>query len=121
MQSAFSLPIITYSSVSELERQPRFSPDLVILSLIEASNEASIGSLEVLSELLPGVPVLVLVSANDVDLSRTAIRHSAKGCIPLNLGFEIAVEAVRFVLAQALPKRVARSQQVAAEDQPNAA
>ena len=46
MQSAFSLPIITYSAVSELERQPRISPDLVILSLIEASNEASIGSLE---------------------------------------------------------------------------
>ena len=81
----------------------------------------ALARLRVLSELLPGVTVLVLVSANDVDLARTAIRHSAKGCIPLNLGFEIAVEAVRFVLAQVLPKRVARSQQVAPEDQPKAA
>ena len=45
------------------------------------------------------VPVIVLAQRNDLDLARTAIRHGAKGYIPCTLGFDIAVEAVRFVLA----------------------
>jgi DNA-binding NarL/FixJ family response regulator len=52
-----------------------------------------------LSELVPRVPVIVLADKSDADLARTAIRHGAKGYIPCTLGFNIAVEAVRFVLA----------------------
>jgi DNA-binding NarL/FixJ family response regulator len=52
-----------------------------------------------LSELVPRIPVIVLADKNDVDLARTAIRHGAKGYIPCTLGFDIAVEVVRFVLA----------------------
>ena len=100
VQSAFSLPLVTYSTVSELESQPSYaSAVLVVLSLIEASNEASVAALNALTERLPGVPVIVLASANDAELARTAIRHGAKGYIPLSMGFEIAIEAVRFVLA----------------------
>jgi DNA-binding NarL/FixJ family response regulator len=98
MQSAFSLPIILYSSVSELEGQlPQASPDLVIFSLTQ-SNEASVSALKLLLELVPTVPVIVFASVDDIDLARTAIRHGAKGYIPCTSGFDIAVEAVRFVL-----------------------
>ena len=101
MQSAFSLPIILYSSVSELEGQlPQASPDLVIFSLTQ-SNEASVSALKLLSELVPTVPVIVFASVDDIDLARTAIRHGAKGYIPCTLGFDIAVEAVRFFLTSA--------------------
>ena len=99
MQSAFSLPLVAYPSVSNIGRQiDHASAELVILSLTEGSNEAS-SALKALTQLLPRVPVLVLASADDKDLARTALRHGAKGYVPLSMGFEIAIAAVRFVLA----------------------
>jgi DNA-binding NarL/FixJ family response regulator len=97
MQSAFSLPILTCSTLSELGLKSAWAA-IVIVSWMEAS-EASSNTLNVLSELVPNVPLVVLAQKNDVDLARTAIRHGAKGYIPCTLGFDIAVEAVRFVLA----------------------
>ena len=55
--------------------------------------------LNALSELVANVPVVVLAQKNDLALARTAIRHGAKGYIPSTLGFDITIEAVRFVLA----------------------
>jgi DNA-binding NarL/FixJ family response regulator len=100
MQSAFSLPILTCSTLSELELGLKdASPAIVIVSWMEAGNEVNTNLLDALSELVPNVPVVVLAQTNDVDLARTAIRHGAKGYIPCTLGFDITVEAVRFVLA----------------------
>jgi DNA-binding NarL/FixJ family response regulator len=100
MQSAFSLPIVTCSTVSELELGLKdASAAIVIVSWMDVSNEANTNALNALSELVPNVPVIVLAQKNDVDLARTAIRHGAKGYIPCTLGFDITVEAVRFVLA----------------------
>jgi DNA-binding NarL/FixJ family response regulator len=100
MQAAFSLPVITRSAVSELEIRICDAPaELVILSLTDGSKEGCAIALKVLSELVPGVPIIVLTSGNDMDLARTAIHHGAKGYIPYTMGFQIAVEAVRFVLA----------------------
>ena len=98
MQSAFSLPIILYSSVSELQGQlGKASPSLVILSLMQG-NHAGVSTLKALLELVPTVPVIVLASVNDVDLARTALHLGAKGYIPVTKGFDITSEAVRFVL-----------------------
>ena len=100
MQSAFSLPILTCSTLSELELGLKAAPAaIVIVSWMETSNEVNTNVLNALSELVPNVPVVVLAQTNDVDLARTAIRHGAKGYIPCTLGFDITVEAVRFVLA----------------------
>ena len=100
MQPAFSLPIVTYSTLSELELGLKAaSAAIVIVSWMEASDESDTNTLNALSKLVPNVPVVVLAQKNEVDLARTAIRHGAKGYIPCTLGFDIAVEAVRFVLA----------------------
>ena len=100
MQSAFSLPILTCSTLSELELGLKAaSAAIVIVSLLETSDEVNTNVLHALSELLPNVPVVVLAQKNDVDLARTAIRHGAKGYIPCTLAFDITIEAVRFVLA----------------------
>ena len=100
MQSAFSLPILTCSTLSELELKLKdASAAIVILSWIDAASEATSDALQFLSELVPNVPIIVLADKNDVDQARTAIRHGAKGYIPCTLGFDITVEAVRFVLA----------------------
>jgi DNA-binding NarL/FixJ family response regulator len=100
MQTAFSFPVVACSTVWELEPLLRdASAKVVILSLMDASKQDCASALKVCLELVPSAPTVVLGSANDVDLALTAIRHGARGYIPCTMGFEIAVEAVRFVLA----------------------
>jgi DNA-binding NarL/FixJ family response regulator len=100
MQSAFPLPVLTYSTAIELEKQHiPSSPKLIMFSWTQNNKEASINALKVLSELAPRIPVIVLAYDNDTELARTVIFHGAKGYIPVTMGFEIAIEAVRFVLA----------------------
>ena len=100
VQSAFPLPVLTYSTAVELGQQHLLtSPKLIMFSSAEDNKEASTNALKVLSELAPRVPVIVLAYKNDTELARTAICHGAKGYIPITMGFEIAIEAVRFVLA----------------------
>jgi DNA-binding NarL/FixJ family response regulator len=100
MQSALSIPVVTYSTLSELGAQiHNGSAELVVLSLIEASSVACANGLKDLSEFASGLPVIALASTNNVDLARAAIRCGAKGYIPITTGFEIAIEVMRFVLA----------------------
>ena len=95
---ALPLPIFTYSTVFELEQQHSPAlPEIVIVSLTEG--EAVVNILTKLSELFPGVPVIVLADKTDPELALTVIRHGARGYIPFTLRFDIAVEAVRLVLA----------------------
>ena len=100
VQSAFPLPVLTYSTVIELEQQlPLTAPKLIIFSWAEGNKEASTSALKVLSELAPRIPVVILAYNSDTELARTAVCHGAKGYIPVTMGFEIAIEALRFVLA----------------------
>ncbi len=100
VQSAFPLPVLTYSTAIELGQHDLLtSPQLIIFSWVEDNKEASTNALKVLSELAPRIPVIVLAYSNDATLARTAICHGAKGYIPVTMGFEITIEAVRFILA----------------------
>jgi DNA-binding NarL/FixJ family response regulator len=100
VQSAFSLPVVTYSTAIELEQQRLLiSPQLIIFSWVEDNKEASTNALKVLAESAPRTPVIVLAYNHAPELARTAIFHGAKGYIPVTMGFEITIEAVRFVLA----------------------
>jgi DNA-binding NarL/FixJ family response regulator len=100
MQSALSATVATYSTLSELGTQLNgASANLVVLSLLDASSEACASALKDLSEFASGRPVIALASTNDPDLARAAIHCGAKGFIPVTMGFEIAIEVMRFVLA----------------------
>jgi DNA-binding NarL/FixJ family response regulator len=100
MQSALSVPVVTYATLPELGAQLHEAPiGLVVLSLIECTNDACAIALKDLSEFASGHPVIALASTNDMDLARAAIRCGAKGYIPVTMGFEIAIEVMRFVLA----------------------
>jgi DNA-binding NarL/FixJ family response regulator len=100
MESALSVRVGMYSTLSELGAQlPDVSPQLVVLSLIDTSSEACANALKDLSEFASGRPVIALASANDVGLARATIGCGAKGYIPVTMGFEIAIEVMRFVLA----------------------
>ena len=86
---ALPLPIITYSTVFELEQQHSpASPEILIVSSAEAGSEVVINTLTKLSELFPGVPVIVLADKTDPELALTAIRHGARGYIPFTMEFD---------------------------------
>lgn len=90
----------TYSSVLEFENKlPSASICLIIVSLSEVSLQAAADVLQTLADLVPGVPVVVLSYEGGLELARAVIASGAKGYIPVTMGFEIAIEAVRFVLA----------------------
>jgi DNA-binding NarL/FixJ family response regulator len=100
IQSALSIPVETLTSFSELDdRRTIESARLVIISLDETDAQESARSLSVISDLAPSVPIIVLSSKYNFEVMRTVIGYGAKGYIPMTMGFEIAVEAVRFVLA----------------------
>jgi DNA-binding NarL/FixJ family response regulator len=100
VQSAFAQPVLTYSTAVELEQQHLLtSAELIIFSCGDGNTEANTNALKALSKLAPRIPVIVLAYNNDAELARSAICHGAKGYIPVTMGFEITIEAVRFVLA----------------------
>jgi DNA-binding NarL/FixJ family response regulator len=100
VQSAFAQPVLTYSTAAELGQQHLFtSAQLIIFSLLEDDIAASTNALTVLSKLAPRIPVIVLAYNNDAEMARSVICHGAKGYIPVTMGFEIAIAALRFVLA----------------------
>jgi DNA-binding NarL/FixJ family response regulator len=91
---------VTCSTLSELgTEQHAASTQLVVLSLIDASREACANVLKDLSEFGSRSPVIALASTSDAELARAVIHSGAKGYIPVTMGFEIAIEAMRFVLA----------------------
>jgi DNA-binding NarL/FixJ family response regulator len=100
VQSALPLPVLAYPTAIELEQLHLVAPPkLVIISWEEDNREASIRTLKVLSQAAPRTPVIVLAYNNDLEWARTAICHGAKGYIPVTMGFEITISAVRFILA----------------------
>ena len=99
MQSAFELPIQIFSDATQFQQKCHKLPGLIFLSDMDESNKASGNVFGTLSRIAPSIPVIVLGYANDSEMAKAAIGHGAKGYIPVTLGFEIAIEAVRFVLA----------------------
>ena len=99
MQSVFPLEIQTFSGAVELQQKCHDLPNLILLSAIEGSKATGANDFKILSQIAPRIPIIVLACNNDAQMAKAAIRHGAKGYIPVTLGFDIAVEAVRFVLA----------------------
>jgi DNA-binding NarL/FixJ family response regulator len=90
----------TFSSFSEMGNQETTgSARLVIISLGETNTQESAEALSIISDLAPSLPTIVLSSKYDFEVMRAVIGCGAKGYIPMTMGFEITVEAVRFVLA----------------------
>ena len=93
-------PVETLTSFAELDEQRTIeSARLIIFSLGETSTQENSEALSIISALAPSLPTIVLSSKYNFEVMRTVIGYGAKGYIPMTMGFEIAVEAVRFVLA----------------------
>ena len=99
MQSAFPLQIQAFSQAIELEQKCHNLPKLILVSGFENGKEASANAFRIFSHIAPRIPIIVLGYSNDAEMAKAAICYGAKGYIPVTLGFDIAIEAVRFVLA----------------------
>jgi DNA-binding NarL/FixJ family response regulator len=100
LQSALSVPCLTYSTLSELETELRYGCiQLVILSLMDVTAQACAHVLQELSEFALSRHVIVFAPSDDPQLALAALRSGAKAFVPVTMGFEIAVEVMRFVLA----------------------
>ena len=99
VQSAFSLDVKIYSEANELEQERRNLPKLILLSLIANNSETNANVLGSLCKIAPQIPIIVLANKDDAEMAKAAISYGAKGFIPVTSEFEIAIEAMRFVLA----------------------
>ena len=69
------------------------------MSLLEDSVQAAADAMRALSEMAASVPIVVLSDKMDLEFARAVMGRGAKGYIPVTMGFDIALEAIRFVLA----------------------
>ncbi len=99
LQAGLSLPVATFSSLSELEAHFSESISIFLLSLADTSQTQCVDAIKFLSTLGPGVPIVVLSNVDDMELAKTAVNLGAKGYIPCTTSFDIAIEVVRFILA----------------------
>ena len=100
MQPAFPIALDTYASTSELEDDERLpSTRLAIVSWTSDDQGRSESTVIALSKLIPGAPIIVLAHRMDPEMARHAMAAGAKGYIPMSMGFDLAVEVVRFTLA----------------------
>ena len=97
MQSALPLHVQTFSKVDELQRNEL--PNLILISEMEDNRGSAANVFKSLFQIAPTTPVIVLAYNNDAEIAKAAIGHGVKGYIPITMGFDIAIEAVRFVLA----------------------
>jgi DNA-binding NarL/FixJ family response regulator len=97
MQSAFPSHVQTFSDPIELQQKCDQLPLLILIS--DDNRDSSASVFKVLSQIAPRIPIVVLGYNNDAEIAKTAIFNGAKGYIPVTLRFDIAIEAVRFVLA----------------------
>jgi DNA-binding NarL/FixJ family response regulator len=100
LEIAFSVGIEALSSIDDLKKQHNSAlPRLIIISIADDTSQESLNALGLLSELAPSVPKIVLTSTYNLETMRSVISSGAKAYIPMSVGFEIATEVVRFVLA----------------------
>ncbi len=99
MQASLPLPILSFSTEQELEQDAHTEPEVVILSALDYTHDANVRALTTLARIVPRSPVVVFGAQSSMDMARLAIRHGAKAYIPYATGFDLALEAVRFVLS----------------------
>jgi DNA-binding NarL/FixJ family response regulator len=103
MQATLLHDFDTFATVEDFERDPS-APliHLVVLACTAADEKETDGaraSIERLTSRFPHISIVVLASRQDSELIGATLGAGAKGFIPMSMGFDIAVEAVRFVLA----------------------
>lgn len=74
-------------------------PKLILMSIESITKSDVKSAIDMATRLAPGVPIVVLTYALELDTARKVLDCGVKGYIPMTMGFEIAMEAVRFVFS----------------------
>jgi DNA-binding NarL/FixJ family response regulator len=72
-------------------------PKLILMSIDSITKSNVKTAINTATRLAPGVPIAVLSYALELDTAREVLDCGVKGYIPMTMGFEIGMEAVRFV------------------------
>ena len=100
LSSCSTIAVESFSSVDEvLNSSGSLEASLMILSVVRLSEGEATQELISLFQAMPHLPTIVLAHEEDISGALEALGIGAKGYIPASLGFEIAIEAMRFVNA----------------------
>jgi len=103
MQGKFAQDFEAVAGIEEFMSRRMSAPvRLIILSFAgsnELATEARRQSIERLAAFAPQVPIVLLASRHDQEMLQVALALGVKGYIPMSMGFDLAVEAARFIMA----------------------
>ena len=100
LSSCSTIAVESFPSVEQALKSPKtMDASLMILSVVRLSEGEARRELMDLFRAMPHLPTIVLAHEEDVSGALEALGSGAKGYIPASLGFEIAIEAMRFVNA----------------------
>jgi DNA-binding NarL/FixJ family response regulator len=93
--------VVTLAAAAQVGQAENESVRLVLLSVNAArsTDPAVVGSLAILRERLPGVPIVLLSEREEPGLALEAIRLGASAYLPTSLSADVAIAALRLVLA----------------------
>ena len=99
IESALPFKVETFSNTIDLQQINDKVPRLLLLSYTSNYDKNGETIFDVISQLAPKIPVIILAFKGNAKMAKDAIFSGAKGYIPVTSDFEITIEAVRFVLA----------------------
>ncbi len=98
--ATFRSAVKQYASSGEFVAAAESQPgQLIILSALSLAPAEMSKDVAFLAQHAGAAPIVVLSYRNDLEGARAAFASGAKGFIPVNTGFELAMEAFRFVVA----------------------
>ncbi len=100
LQAALDTPVEIYPSFESVsEKGPRIRSRLVMISIENLKKPETLERIRQAAAAVPTAPVVVLSHSLEPRVVREVMECGVAGCIPTTMGFAIAIEAVKFVLA----------------------
>lgn len=100
LEDVFLGEVSAYATVDDLIAQmSEIRPSIVMLSSFNGTEEAIASDLSMITAADATVRIVVLADKDDLGAALNALRHGAKGYIPMTTGLHIAAEAMRFIIA----------------------
>ncbi len=100
LQAALDAPVEIHPSLESVcDKGPEIRSRLVLISIDHLKKPESLDCIRLAAEAVPSAPVVVLSHSCEPRLVREVMACGVEGCIPMTMGFAIAIEAVKFVLA----------------------
>lgn len=98
LEASLAMPVDIYHSISAVVR-PGPSPKLILISIDNLKESDVPECVRRTCAMAPSVPIVVLSYWHHLRVIREIMDNGVKGYLPMTMGFDIAIEAVKSVLA----------------------